>query len=197
MKHKERLDVLLVAPCTGNTLGKLANGITDTPVTMAVKAHLRGDRPVVLAVSTNDGLSGSAAGLGALLLSGVGDTMRVSLTADPVQEVLTAKDILKAAGLRKTGVNIVACPTCGRTRIDLIGLANQVEQALAACEKPITVAVMGCVVNGPGEAPGGRHRHRRRRRLRHSVRQGQAAQKAPLRRAAAHAVRVHREVVKP
>ena len=83
---------------------------------------------------------------------GIGDTMRVSLTADPVQEVLTAKDILKAAGLRKTGVNIVACPTCGRTRIDLIGLANQVEQALAACEKPITVAVMGCVVNGPGEA---------------------------------------------
>ena len=69
-----------------------------------------------------------------------------------MQEVLTAKDILKAAGLRKTGVNIIACPTCGRTRIDLIGLANQVEQALAACEKPITVAVMGCVVNGPGEA---------------------------------------------
>ena len=94
----------------------------------------------------------SAMGIGALLCQGIGDTMRVSLTADPVQEVLTAKDILKAAGLRKTGVNIIACPTCGRTRIDLIGLANQVEQALAACEKPITVAVMGCVVNGPGEA---------------------------------------------
>ena len=82
----------------------------------------------------------SAMGIGALLCQGIGDTMRVSLTADPVQEVLTAKDILKAAGLRKTGVNIIACPTCGRTRIDLIGLANQVEQALAACEKPITVA---------------------------------------------------------
>ena len=98
------------------------------------------------------GTINSAMGIGALLCQGIGDTMRVSLTADPVQEVLTAKDILKAAGLRKTGVNIVACPTCGRTRIDLIGLANQVEQALAACEKPITVAVMGCVVNGPGEA---------------------------------------------
>ena len=83
---------------------------------------------------------------------GIGDTMRVSLTADPVQEVLTAKDILKAAGLRRDGVNIIACPTCGRTRIDLIRLANEVEQALSDCQKPITVAVMGCVVNGPGEA---------------------------------------------
>lgn len=78
--------------------------------------------------------------------------MRVSLTADPVQEVLTAKDILKAAGLRRDGVNIIACPTCGRTRIDLIRLANEVEQALSDCQKPITVAVMGCMVNGPGEA---------------------------------------------
>ena len=94
----------------------------------------------------------SAMGIGALLCQGIGDTMRVSLTADPVQEVLTAKDILKAAGLRRDGVNIIACPTCGRTRIDLIRLANEVEQALADCEKPITVAVMGCVVNGPGEA---------------------------------------------
>ena len=94
----------------------------------------------------------SAMGIGALLCQGIGDTMRVSLTADPVQEVLTAKDILKAAGLRKDGVNIIACPTCGRTRIDLIRLANEVEQALSDCQKPITVAVMGCVVNGPGEA---------------------------------------------
>ena len=94
----------------------------------------------------------SAIGIGALLCQGIGDTMRVSLTADPVQEVLAARDILKAAGLRRDGVNIIACPTCGRTRIDLIGLATQVEQALAACEKPLTVAVMGCVVNGPGEA---------------------------------------------
>jgi len=94
----------------------------------------------------------SAMGIGGLLCMGIGDTIRVSLTADPVQEIYAAKAILKAAGLRKEGVNIVACPTCGRTRIDLIGLANQVEQALTACEKPITVAVMGCIVNGPGEA---------------------------------------------
>ena len=94
----------------------------------------------------------SAMGIGALLCQGIGDTMRVSLTADPVQEVLTAKDILKAAGLRKDGVNIISCPTCGRTRIDLIGLVNRVDEALKNCEKPITVAVMGCVVNGPGEA---------------------------------------------
>ena len=157
----------------------------------------------------------SAMGIGALLCQGIGDTMRVSLTADPVQEVLTAKDILKAAGLRKDGVNIIACPTCGRTRIDLIRLANEVEKALADCEKPITVAVMGCVVNGPGEAreadvgiaggdgcgipgrsAGGRRRHRRRRRLRHSVRQGKTAQKAPLRRASARPACVHRNAVK-
>ena len=94
----------------------------------------------------------SALGIGGLLCLGIGDTVRVSLTADPVKEVHAAKAILKAAGLRQEGVNIVACPTCGRTRIDLIGLANQVEQALADCKKPLTVAVMGCVVNGPGEA---------------------------------------------
>ena len=92
------------------------------------------------------------AGIGALLLDGIGDTIRVSLTDDPVQEVYAARDILKAAGLRKDGVNIVSCPTCGRTRIDLIGLVNRVDEALKNCEKPITVAVMGCVVNGPGEA---------------------------------------------
>ena len=98
------------------------------------------------------GLMKSAMGIGALLLDGIGDTIRVSLTDDPVEEVYAAKDILKAAGLRKEGVNIISCPTCGRTRIDLIGLVNQVDAALKECEKPITVAVMGCVVNGPGEA---------------------------------------------
>ena len=98
------------------------------------------------------GLIKSAMGIGALLLDGIGDTIRVSLTDDPVEEIYAAKDILKAAGLRKEGVNIISCPTCGRTRIDLIGLVNQVEAALKDCEKPITVAVMGCVVNGPGEA---------------------------------------------
>ena len=94
----------------------------------------------------------SAMGIGGLLCMGIGDTVRVSLTADPVREVYAAKAILKAAGLRRDGVNIVACPTCGRTRIDLIGLAGRVEEALKACDKPITVAVMGCIVNGPGEA---------------------------------------------
>ena len=98
------------------------------------------------------GLMKSAMGIGALLLDGIGDTIRVSLTDDPVEEVYAAKDILKAAGLRKEGVNIISCPTCGRTRIDLIGLVNQVDAALKDCPKPITVAVMGCIVNGPGEA---------------------------------------------
>ncbi len=98
------------------------------------------------------GMIKSAMGIGALLMDGIGDTIRVSLTDDPVQEVYAAKDILKAAGLRKEGVNIISCPTCGRTRIDLIGLVNRVDEALQNCKKPLTVAVMGCVVNGPGEA---------------------------------------------
>ena len=98
------------------------------------------------------GLMKSAMGIGALLLDGIGDTIRVSLTDDPVEEVYAAKDILKAAGLRKEGVNIISCPTCGRTQIDLIGLVNKVDEALKDCKKPITVAVMGCIVNGPGEA---------------------------------------------
>ena len=98
------------------------------------------------------GLIKSAMGIGALLLDGIGDTIRVSLTDDPVEEVYAAKDILKAAGLRKEGVDIISCPTCGRTRIDLIGLVNRVDEALKDCQKPITVAVMGCIVNGPGEA---------------------------------------------
>lgn len=98
------------------------------------------------------GLMKSAMGIGSLLLDGIGDTIRVSLTDDPVQEVYAAKDILKAAGLRKEGVNIISCPTCGRTQIDLIGLVNKVDAALKDCEKHITVAVMGCIVNGPGEA---------------------------------------------
>ena len=98
------------------------------------------------------GMIKSAMGIGALLLDGIGDTIRVSLTDDPVQEVYAAKDILKAAGLLKEGVNIISCPTCGRTGIDLIGLVNRVDEALKDCKKPLTVAVMGCVVNGPGEA---------------------------------------------
>ena len=98
------------------------------------------------------GLIKSAIGIGSLLCDGIGDTIRVSLTADPVEEIAAAKDILKSIGLRKNGVNIVSCPTCGRTKIDLIGLAHKVEEALKDCEKSLTVAVMGCAVNGPGEA---------------------------------------------
>lgn len=94
----------------------------------------------------------SAVGIGGLLALGIGDTMRVSLSADPVQEVYAAREILKAAGIRREGADLVSCPTCGRTRIDLIALANEVEERLKGVDKPITVAVMGCVVNGPGEA---------------------------------------------
>ena len=98
------------------------------------------------------GLIKSAAGIGSLLMDGIGDTIRVSLTDDPVREIAAAKDILKAIGVRDEGARIVSCPTCGRTNIDLISLANQVEEKLRDCQKPITVAVMGCAVNGPGEA---------------------------------------------
>lgn len=98
------------------------------------------------------GLVRSAVGLGALLLDGIGDTLRVSLTADPVEEIKASISILNAAGLRKAGVHVVSCPSCGRTKIDLIPLAAQVEAALAGVDRDMTVAVMGCVVNGPGEA---------------------------------------------
>ena len=118
--------------------------------------HAQSDYPLHVGVTETGtehmGVIKSAMGIGGLLCQGIGDTIRVSLTADPVREVFAARDILKAAGLRRDGVNIVACPTCGRTRIDLIGLAGRVEEALRDCDKPITVAVMGCVVNGPGEA---------------------------------------------
>lgn len=97
------------------------------------------------------GIIKSAVGIGSLLCDGIGDTIRVSLTADPVQEVYAARDILRACGMGR-GVQIVSCPTCGRTKIDLISLAHRVEQALAGVEKPLKVAVMGCAVNGPGEA---------------------------------------------
>ena len=132
---------------------------SSTVPTMVASARLfrsRCDYPLHIGVTETGpvkmGLMKSAMGIGALLLDGIGDTIRVSLTDDPVEEVYAAKDILKAAGLRKEGVNIISCPTCGRTQIDLIGLVNQVDEALKNCEKPITVAVMGCVVNGPGEA---------------------------------------------
>ena len=132
---------------------------SSTVPTMVAAARLfrsRCDYPLHIGVTetgpVRQGLMKSAMGIGALLLDGIGDTIRVSLTDDPVEEVYAATDILKAAGLRKEGVNIISCPTCGRTRIDLIGLVNQVDEALKDCQKPITVAVMGCIVNGPGEA---------------------------------------------
>ncbi len=132
---------------------------SSTVPTMVAAARLfrsRTDYPLHIGVTETGpvkmGLMKSAMGIGALLLDGIGDTIRVSLTDDPVEEIYAAKDILKAAGLRKEGVNIISCPTCGRTKIDLIGLVNQVDEALKNCEKPLTVAVMGCIVNGPGEA---------------------------------------------
>ena len=132
---------------------------SSTVPTMVAAARLfrsKCDYPLHIGVTetgpVRQGLIKSAMGIGSLLLDGIGDTIRVSLTDDPVEEVYAAKDILKAAGLRKEGVNIISCPTCGRTSIDLIGLVNQVDEALKDCQKPITVAVMGCVVNGPGEA---------------------------------------------
>ena len=132
---------------------------SSTVPTMVAASRLfrsRCDYPLHIGVTETGpvrmGLMKSAMGIGALLLDGIGDTIRVSLTDDPVEEIYAAKDILKAAGLRKEGVNIISCPTCGRTRIDLIGLVNKVDEALKDCQKPITVAVMGCIVNGPGEA---------------------------------------------
>ena len=132
---------------------------SSTVPTMVAAARLfrsKCDYPLHIGVTETGpvkmGMIKSAMGIGALLLDGIGDTIRVSLTDDPVQEVYAAKDILKAAGLRKEGVNIISCPTCGRTRIDLINLVNRVDEALKDCQKPITVAVMGCIVNGPGEA---------------------------------------------
>ena len=102
--------------------------------------------------TVNGGIIKSAVGIGALLAEGIGDTIRVSLTGDPVVEVKVANEILKSLGLKNFGATLVSCPTCGRTRIDLAKIAAQVEERLAGVEKNITVAVMGCVVNGPGEA---------------------------------------------
>ena len=139
-----------------NTCVSMKSSTVSTMVAAARLFRSKCDYPIHIGVTetgpVRQGLIKSAMGIGALLLDGIGDTVRVSLTDDPVEEVYAAKDILKAAGLRREGVNIVSCPTCGRTAIDLIGLVNQVDEALKTCKKPITVAVMGCIVNGPGEA---------------------------------------------
>ena len=131
---------------------------SDVPLNMAAYRllHEKVDYPLHLGVTEAGtptmGLLKSAIGIGGLLCQGIGDTIRVSLTADPVEEVRAAKDILSAAGLRQTGPNLISCPTCGRTKYDMIPIAREVEHRLEGCTKPITVAVMGCVVNGPGEA---------------------------------------------
>ena len=131
---------------------------SSVPVNIAAYRLLseRCDYPLHLGVTEAGtpamGLLKSAMGIGGLLCMGIGDTIRVTLTADPVEEITAAKQILQAAGLRQEGPNLIACPTCGRTNIDLIPIAQEVERRLAGCTKPITVAVMGCAVNGPGEA---------------------------------------------
>ncbi len=116
----------------------------------------KADYPVHIGISEagtlHSGTIKSSVGLGILLSEGIGDTMRVSLTADPVEEVRVAYEILKSLKIRQRGVNIISCPTCGRTEIDIIGLAETVEKRLSHITEPLTVAVMGCVVNGPGEA---------------------------------------------
>lgn len=118
------------------------------PKSLTARWHLG----VTEAGTARMGLVKSAIGIGSLLADGIGDTIRVSLTADPVTEIAAARDILKASGRGTQGVTVVSCPTCGRTRVNLISLAEQVEAALADCPKRLTVAVMGCAVNGPGEA---------------------------------------------
>lgn len=140
----------------------LVISLKSSDVDMNYKAHKiiarKTDHPIHIGITEagtpETGRLKSGIGLGALLLEGIGDTMRVSLTADPLEEVKFAKDILYALGMRKDRVNLVSCPTCGRTSIDLVGLANKVEEALKRekINDPITVAIMGCVVNGPGEA---------------------------------------------
>lgn len=131
---------------------------SHVPVNMAAYRllHDRTDYPLHLGVTeagTPDmGVLKSAIGIGGLLCQGIGDTLRVSLTADPVEEVVAAKRILQAIGLRRSGPDLIACPTCGRTKYDMLSIAREVEHRLEGCTKPITVAVMGCVVNGPGEA---------------------------------------------
>lgn len=131
---------------------------SDVPLTIAAYRLAAEEFPYPLHLGVTEagtlysGIIRSAAGIGTLLSEGIGDTIRVSLTADPIEEVRAGIEILKSLNLRRGGVRFVSCPTCGRTRIDLISLANAVEERLKNCDREITVAVMGCVVNGPGEA---------------------------------------------
>lgn len=129
-------------PTTLDTYRALSREIPHVPLHLGVTE----------AGTVQQGTIKSAVGLGILLSEGIGDTMRVSLTADPVEEPPVCWGILQALGLRRRGPELVSCPTCGRTQVDLIGLAEEVGERLKGCSKPISVAVMGCVVNGPGEA---------------------------------------------
>ena len=139
---------------------KLVISIKSSDVMMCVKAHeliaKQTDHPLHVGITESGTVTSgnikSAIGLGLILNQGIGDTIRVSLTGDPTEEIKSAKIILRTLGLRKGGIEVVSCPTCGRTRIDLIGLANQVENMVADIPLDLKVAVMGCVVNGPGEA---------------------------------------------
>lgn len=132
--------------------------ISDVPKMLCAyrKFNEISDIPLHIGVTESGTLKGgtvkSAVGIGALLAEGIGDTMRVSLTANPVEEIYAAYDIQKVLGMRKTDAEIVSCPTCGRTQLDLISIANEVEKRAANIDKPIKIAVMGCAVNGPGEA---------------------------------------------
>lgn len=131
---------------------------SDVPTTVRANREFAAVRnyPIHLGVTEAGtlirGTVNSAAGIGIMLAEGIGDTLRVSLTADPVEEIGVAWKILAALGIRRRGAEVVSCPTCGRTEVNLIGLAERVERLLGAVELPMTVAVMGCVVNGPGEA---------------------------------------------
>lgn len=150
VKHFEKrgfTDIVLSAkahsvPTTLDTYRALSREIPHVPLHLGVTE----------AGTVQQGTIKSAVGLGILLSEGIGDTMRVSLTADPVEEPPVCWGILQALGLRRRGPELVSCPTCGRTQVDLIGLAEEVGERLKGCSKPISVAVMGCVVNGPGEA---------------------------------------------
>jgi len=130
----------------------------DVPMTLAAYREMAAavDYPLHIGITeagtVNSGIIRSAVGIGALLAEGIGDTIRVSLTGDPVEEVKVANEILKALGLREYGPTLVSCPTCGRTEIHLAAIARAVEEKLKTVTKPLKVAVMGCVVNGPGEA---------------------------------------------
>ena len=167
----------------------LVVSIKSSDVLMCVKAHelIAGQCKYPLHVGITESgtlLAGnikSSIGLGLILHQGIGDTIRVSLTGDPTEEIKSAKLILKTLGLRKGGIEVVSCPTCGRTKIDLIGLANQVEQMVADIPLDIKVAVMGCVVKRTGRSKRSRYRNRRRNRRRTSDQEGRDCEESKRR----------------